>query len=351
MKTKFLKLADVLAGKVLCLVIGYFDYVFDLTDKDPPLPKPGKVLVIRPGGMGDFLYLLPALKALKEKFPDVKIDVLAEQRNRQVQALTDVVDRLLLYDSNPFAVWLELKRNHYDVVIDSEQFHNFSAVFAYRTRCAVRIGFKTNPFRNHLYTHLIDYDLQGCEAEEFLKLLAPLGIKGAPVNFPVKVQAAPEKKIILAPRGGGRYRRWDPAKYVDVINYLLRDPARSVVLVGGAADRKLAAEIMKGVADQRVTSVAGKTSLPELARLIAGSELFVGGDSGSAVLAGVLGKKSVVLFGPTDERKWARGTVVRAKIPCAPCYLLGSYKFCSKIDCLKNVSAEDVIAAIRALGY
>lgn len=350
MKAKLLKFTDVLIGKVFCLILGYLDYFFDWTEKDPAIPKPKKILVIRPGGVGDFLYLLPALKALKDQFPGAEIHVLAEKRNRQVKELTDTIDRLLIYDARPFLTWLELRRNVYDIVIDSEQFHNFSALFAYRTRSKVRIGFKTNPFRNHLYTHLIEYSLQGSEPEEFLKLLEPLEIKVGQITFPIKMQAVPANKIVVALRGGDRYRYWEPEKYREVVSCLLKDPGRSVVLVGGESEREIAGNIMKA-ADPRVTSLVSRTSLAELARVIMESELFIGGDSGVAILAQVLGKKSIIIFGPTDERKWARGTVVRAKLPCAPCYLLGSYKFCRNIDCLKDISAEDVIAAVRALGF
>jgi ADP-heptose:LPS heptosyltransferase len=44
--------------------------------------------------------------------------------------------------------------------------------------------------------------------------------------------------------------------------------------------------------------------LPDLAALLAGVALFLGNDSGISHLAAAVGAPGVVLFGPTDARRW-----------------------------------------------
>ncbi|MBU0672274.1 MAG: glycosyltransferase family 9 protein [Candidatus Margulisbacteria bacterium] len=375
MKIKFLKFIDTFAGKILCLFLGYLDYLFNWTTKEARVPEqPQRILIIRPGGMGDFLYLLPTLKLLKARYPQVQIHILAEKRNRAVKDLTNIIDKMLCYDSNPFATLISLRQEKYDVVIDSEQFHNFSALFSYLTSAKVRIGFKTNPFRNHLYTHLIDYTLRGFEAVEFARLLEPLEIKTkeAPLIMGIlhdKILSTPlpteltdlkarhSSIILIAPQGTDKYRFWAPEKYQQVIKALVRNPQQAVAIIGSKSERKFTEKIIRGLPDRKdqIISLVGKTSFLELGRIITESALFVGCDSGSAILTSMLGAKSLVLFGSTDEKKWglenSEHVIVKKEMACAPCYMLGSHKYCKRIDCMEKISPADVISAINQLGF
>lgn len=372
MKIKLLKLIDTIIGKALCLVLGYLDYLFNWTSKDVYISTPRKILFIRPGGMGDFLYLLPALALVKRHFPQTIIHVLAEKRNIAVKDLSSAIDKIISYDTNPFRTAASLRQEKYDIVMDSEQFHNFSAVFAFLTRAKVRIGFKTNPFRNHLYTHLIDYSFKGHEAGEFRRLLKPLGIENEEISFndsifrkKIKDTSLPDEflvlkrkynsVIIVAPRSGDKYRYWAPQKYSKVIKHLLKNPKQAIVLVGSKNEKNIILQIMQEIpaSGDQLISLAEKTSLLELSHLIMESDLFIGCDSGVAVLATILGIKSVTFFGSTDEKKWAVENsdqlVISKKLPCSPCYTLGSHKLCRNIDCMERISPEEVIQAANKL--
>ncbi|OGL40474.1 MAG: hypothetical protein A3C43_00790 [Candidatus Schekmanbacteria bacterium RIFCSPHIGHO2_02_FULL_38_11] len=369
MKIKILKLIDIFIGKFLCLFLGYIDYLFNLTSKHITTPQPHKILFIRPGGMGDFLYLFPALSLVKKHFPKAAIHVLAEKRNQGVKNLTKSIDRIICYDKNPFETIVTLWRENYDVVIDTEQFHNFSGVFAYLTRAKVRIGFKTNPFRNHLYTNLINYSLNGQEASEFLHLLEPIEIKNEKILFEEyisleKIKSTPLPKdfsqlkkrygsiVIISPRGQARYRYWSPEKYGELIQHLIKNPEQAVILIGGNLEKNIASEIMQSIANpnHQLLSLVGNTSLLELCHMILESNLFMGCDSGVAILSVLLGIKSVILFGSADENKWGikkeNFRVVRKNLPCSPCQMLGNHKFCKSIDCMEKISAQDVIKTI-----
>jgi len=371
MKIKILKLIDIFIGKLLCLFLGYLDYLFNLTSKDITIPQPHKILFIRPGGIGDFLYLLPTILLVKKHYPEATVHILAEKRNKGVENLTDTFDKIICYDTNPFKTITSLLSENYDIVIDSEQFHNFSAVFAYLTHAKVRIGFNTNPFRNHLYTHLINYSLDGKEAGEFLKLLQPLGItekaffegffsyeKIRRVPFPsefVNLKIRFNSIVIVAPRGEAKYRHWTPEKYRRLIQHLTKDKNQAIIIIGSKKERKIEKLIMDRISDPnaQVLSLIGKTSLLELSRIILESDLFVGCDCGVAILAALLGIKSVTIFGSANENKWGlkneKHFIVRKKLPCAPCQMLGNYKFCKHIECMERIEVEDIIQAINEL--
>ena len=95
-----------------------------------------------------------------------------------------------------------------------------------------------------------------------------------------------------------------------------------------------------------VFNLVGKTSLLELIDLIAAAAVVVSCDTGPMHLAVALGKPLVALFGPSDERRTGpyRGTVIRAKLDCAPC----SRKTCAVPTCMEAIRPEDVLQALDA---
>jgi heptosyltransferase-1 len=375
MKVRVLKVIDQTVGKALCLLVGLFDSLFEWTSKDIEMPpRPAKILFVRPGGMGDFLYLLPAIAMVKRRFPAAALHIMCEKRNGQAASLSDLVDAIFCYDGDTLRTVVALFRGGYDIVIDSEQYHNLSALLGYITGAKIRIGFKSNPSRNHLYTHLVNYSLEGQEAGEFMRLLEPLGISDREISFPDivstgaieetplsdDVHALREKfKImaIVAPRGGVKYRRWSSGRYGDVIGYLIRNPDMAVVIVGGKAESDIAERIMSRFPDSKgqVLSLVGKTSFLELSGILKKGDLFFGCDSGAAILAVLLGVPSITLFGSADDKKWGfageNHIIVRKNLPCSPCQVLGKFKACRNIDCMEKITSREVISAIHQLGF
>ena len=91
-----------------------------------PLKKSGRILVIRPGGLGDAILLLPAVKLIKETICPDQIDVLCEPRNKSVFKACPSIDRIYSYQS-PLDM-IRILGSRYDVVMDTEQSHFLTAV-------------------------------------------------------------------------------------------------------------------------------------------------------------------------------------------------------------------------------
>ena len=79
-------------------VLGGVAVQFMFRPQKVAVDRPGSFLVIRPGGIGDAVLLVPALLALREGFPHAVITVLAERRNSAAFSLCGAVDKVLLYD-------------------------------------------------------------------------------------------------------------------------------------------------------------------------------------------------------------------------------------------------------------
>ena len=330
--------------------------------KGRQVAEPRRFLVIRPGGIGDAVLLVPALLALKERFPKAAVTVLAERRNGSVFSLCPAVDRLLLYD-NRLDIFKAV-RGGYDVVIDTEQWHRLSAVVARFVGASVSIGFATNN-RRRLFSRQVDYSQDDYERQSFFHLLAPLGITPPEVlRLPfltIPEQATRQVADLLAPLSGRRLvafftgasiaeRRWGAERFRQVA-LALADGGLGVVVVGGAdevADGDLVVGGGVGL------NLAGKTTLAETAAVIARSALLLSGDSGVLHIAVGLGVATVALFGPGVEAKWGPkgegGVVLNKHLVCSPCTRFGCTPRCAtKARCLAEITPGEVMTAVASL--
>jgi ADP-heptose:LPS heptosyltransferase len=317
-------------------------------------PDPQSILIIRPGGIGDAVLLVPTINALRAQFPRAAIDLLAERRNAGVFALCPEIRSLFCYD-RPGQL-LEVLRRRYTVVIDSEQWHYLSAVIARLVRAPVKIGFATNP-RRRLFTSPVAYSHDDYEVASFLRLLYPLGISGAtaPVGPWLQVpdyarQAAdsllPEDDWPLAvifPGASITERCWGVEKFARVADWF-RERRLRVVVVGGEGERA-DGEIL--ATSCGAINLAGKTSLAETAALLARSTVLVSGDTGILHLAVGLGCPTVSLFGPGIAAKWApQGAghiVLNKKLHCSPCTRFGYTPDCPHgVRCMREIAVADV---------
>lgn len=370
-RARFLKFLDATAGAVACRALGLSasgDH--HAGARLPPADKVARLLVIRPGGMGDMIVLLPALARLQQAFPNARLDIVCEQRNLGVLRLAGLGESAMPYDTRPLRLLLQLRRRRYDAAVDTEQFHHFSAVLARLSRAPVRIGFKINPPRNPLYTHLISYAPDGPEGEQFQRLLAPLEVRGPlpPLSgslahlrprLPPAVAAhmdalqASDAFAVMHAGASTPYKAWPADRFVEVALALYRDHGLPTALVGGAEDRERTAAIRARLlaAGVPAAAFAGEADLEGTASLMRQARIYVGSDSGLAHLAVALGLGTVVLFGPSDPAKWgtadATHAVVRRELPCAPCFIFGYHKPCRSRECMQRIEVAPVLEACR----
>lgn len=353
MKATLLKRLDTLAGPLLTRL-------FWKRRGLPAHTPPRSVLFIRPGGIGDAILLIPALRAVREAFPGCRIDLLAESRNASAFLLSPVKHKVYRYDSP--SELLQVLSKCYDVVVDTEQWYRLSAIIARLVLAPRAVGFATNE-RGRLFTDPVPYPGQRHEALSFLSLLRPLGIDrpevgGAYLTLPLAAQQAAGE--LLSPLGGKPFVAIFPGASVPekewgVHNYRLVASALvaagcAVVVVGGADTRVAGERIAEGGI---ALNLAGKGSLVVSAAVIRAAQLLVSGDSGLLHIAAGLGRPTVSLFGPSDPVKWApRGEghrVFNTARPCAPCSRFGTVPPCANPGCLDADPAKVVEAVLAQI--
>lgn len=349
MSIRLMKMLDRGIGRIAALLL------------PKPVPsscgEPQSILLIRPGGIGDAVHLIPSIQLLRELFPSVHIDILAETRNAAVFSLCPDVRHIFRYDS-PVEL-LKAIRTSYDVVIDTEQWHRLSAVVARMSDAPVKIGFATNCERARMFNHGASYSHETREADSFMALLQPLSV---PVrSVPERWLTVPSSAVdaadhIMEPIGCVPFvtvfpgasipeRRWNVSKFKAVADLLLKFGITSVVL-GGSGDRAAGEMICR----EGGLNLTGRTSLAESAAVIARSSLLISGDSGMLHIAVGLNVPTVSLFGPGRANKWAprgdRHIVINKQLECSPCTTFGTTPPCPRnAECIASISVDEVFNA------
>lgn len=315
-----------------------------------------KVLFIRPGGIGDAVLLIPVITKLHSVNPEAKIEILAEKRNIHMFLLCPHISKTHCYDKP--SELLRAIRSRYDVVIDSEQWHRLSAVVAWMTRASISIGYGTND-REKLFTCSIPYSHDDYEVHSFLNLLTPLtGPLSVDLDKPflyvpsyatIKIRSLlgsvlNKALVVLFPGGSLQERRWAGVRFYQTARALI-GRGYSVVVVGGEDDRNVGDEIAAGFDD--VTNFCGRLSLVETAAVLRESALLISGDSGILHLGFGLGIKTLSLFGPGIEKKWAprgpRHMTINKNLACSPCTKFGYTPKCKiGAECMKQITVDEV---------
>ncbi|MCM8812276.1 MAG: glycosyltransferase family 9 protein [Candidatus Omnitrophica bacterium] len=358
-----MKLLDWCVGRIL-LFPGRFR-----RPAEKPVPEEvNRVLIIRPGGLGDAVLLVPMIRQLKETFPQATIDVLAEGRNAGVfkMAPDSAIRRVYCYDTAPWRWWGILKADRYDLVFDTEQWHLLNAFIAASLNAPCRIGFDTNPLRRHCYTKMVAYRHDEFEGISFLNMLRAVTGRMHRWDWSRPFLALPREEADWARRllegrnaaavalgGSIRERRLEEGKLLRLVSLLL-ERGFSVCLIGSKQEAPLAERIEGSCQGTSLINMAGKTSILQTAALLRASTVFIGADSGLMHLAYGLGTPVVALFGSGIEEKWAPpGGLVRVlnrHLPCSPCTRFGYTPACPiHVRCLQEIPAQEIAAAASDL--
>jgi ADP-heptose:LPS heptosyltransferase len=350
-RLKLIKTVDLVIGGALACVLPALP--------DQPVPREvRRILIIRPGGIGDAVFLLSIIEFLKEK-RGLEIDILCERRNEEAFLLGEhFCRRIYCYDR-----WPELGqvlREKYDVVFDTEQWHYLSALVAYGVNCPVKVGFATRPLREKLFHVKVSYDLDAPELMNFKALCR--GVAGADnINFvPGFLREGKAAKASGgAPRLGLFWGGSTPEKrlaFAQVISLadVLTEQGYELDLFGGADIREEARLVVSGLArPEWIRDLTGRASLKDTLGHLGHCAAFIGTDSGLLHLAAACGVPVAGIFGLGNEKKWgptgARDLVITPRRDPADRTIFG-YTFVSNPGrrlALDPGQEADVLAWVR----
>jgi heptosyltransferase III len=298
----------------------------------PGLARGAEVLLIRFRSLGDLVLETPAIRALHDWRPDLRVVVLAEQQFAAVFEGNPAVSEVL-FPHGLAGTSLELRRRRFPVVFNQHGGPR-SAMITGASGANWRIGWK-----GYQYSFL--YNVRVPDAQEFfgraivhtgehrLSQLYYAGLPPGPVPaaqlYPQSDAAAAVAKAIaekgiaagapyavLQPSARLSGMRWPLAHFAALAKWLREAHGIASVINLGSRDEEVAAAALREFQD--VAVIPRSLSVRELIALTADAQLFVGNDSGPAHIASALDRPTVVIFSETDPAQWGphnpRGRVV-----------------------------------------
>jgi heptosyltransferase-2 len=324
-----------------------------------------RTLAVRlPNWLGDTVMAVPAVRGLRETFPETRITLAGPWAT--LLAEQGIADTLVTYP-RAWSVRLAAAdavralRPETAVVLPNSL---ESALAAWYWGARRRVGFATGgrarllteapalpaPRRHQIDEYLVLAEACGATIRERVPRLAapkPDSAERAEVRALLAEAGAPRdngRRIVAVHLGAayGPAKLW-PLPQVETFCRLMARDELTVVLVGAPGDAAAAAAV---TAAAPARSLVGRDRPALLTTLLSEIDVLVSGDTGVAHLAAALGTPAVTLFGPTDPALSApRGAarVLTHPVPCAPCF----YRACP-IDhpCLRDLAPSMVRDAV-----
>lgn len=296
--------------------------------------------------VGDAVMSLPALRALRERYPQAKISILAKPWVADLYGREPFCDELIPYTAadwrSKLAVARTLGERRFDCAILLQNAFEAAAI-AFLARIPERVGYARDG-RSPLLTRAVPVPKKGeiPEHERFyyLELLRRAGvIDSMPASDAIRLEGAGaareqglgrfralgwDRPVIGVSPGAayGSAKRWLPERFAEAANRIAAESGGTVALFGSSAERELC-DTVAAVIAAPVKNFAGETSLGEFIELTAACQVYLTNDSGAMHIASALGVPTVAIFGATNDVTTGptgdRARVVREPVECSPC--------------------------------
>jgi ADP-heptose:LPS heptosyltransferase len=330
------------------------------SDSSFELSNPSRFLIVRQHNqLGDLLSGVSLFRAIKETYPDSHITLIASPFNYPGLIKNRFLDRIFIFDKkrlfNPgyFSGFIRILHEKYDVaivpVVVSISFT--SNLIARLSNSKIRIGVESlNGEKNessYFFDRRIKLDWRrhpdSNVSERSLDIVRPFGINTknyrSEISFDNNDEEAAEEFIkdlnlkegellIGFHVGAGKPdNRWSLHNYVSVMTALHKNYGARFYLTGSSSDKE-ELEYIKNNCPVDAALFLNR-EIPQVAALIAKSDLFISNDTGIMHVAGTTGTPQISIFGPTNPFNWAP---------------IGNNKyFIRKSELIDDVSVQDVL--------
>ncbi len=345
--------------QIINSVLRKFLSVPEFTKKE--LGKPNSVLIIRQHNqLGDLLATVSFFKAIKEKYPDCRLTIIVCPENKAAIIKNRFIDNYFvfnkkrLYNPSYFFQLVNILRSGYDVAIVpvTVSISFTSNLLARLSKSMIRVGIKKLNGKKNDFDFFFNYRIEmdwrkhpdGNVADFCLEMIRPFNISTSnfqsEINFDFNDKKVadefiesqnknPDELLIGLHIGAGKPpNRWSLDKFAELISLLNKKCKAKFYLTGSSADKPELDYLLN-----RIPISVGQfinRQIPEVAALVAASDLFITNDTGIMHVAGTTNTPQISLFGPTNPFNWAPN---------------GKNKFfIRKSDLIDDISVEDVLA-------
>lgn len=325
-----------------------------------------RFLLVRLGSMGDIIHTLPAASALRDAFPEARIDWIIDPKwSRLLEGNSDL-SGVIEFDRKNMrgmtATVRALRAARYSCAIDFQSLYK-SAILAFLSGAPRRIGFERRYAREGLASLFYTDRVRphgAHKVEHNLTLVESAGARKTPPRFPLVIHLEDDDRaarelagcairefFVLNPGGGWRSKCWPAERYGELHRKLAACYGWSGVVTFGPREEELAERVVRAGGDH--PPVAIPLSLGPLMAVLHRARFMVAADTGPLHLAAALGTPVVGLFGPTDPARngpYSPGpcnVVVRNALDSETTYRRGA----TDSPAMLSISVEQAFAAVQ----
>jgi ADP-heptose:LPS heptosyltransferase/GT2 family glycosyltransferase len=349
-----------------------------------------RILVVKLDHIGDFVTALPPIRRLKHLFPHASITVLAGPASRAFVPLEPAIDAFIPFaffharsqlgerqlDQQEYVALREqLRPYRFDLAVDLRKHTSTRDVLKY-TGARFLAGYDylgQFPFLDIALDWDGDRTLQRKRShiiDDLLALVDAIGHAGESDRLPMQptpdamplealppeVQALFARTVVaIHPGAGNVTKQWPTEHFSALIDLLVERHNVNILLIGGPDEVAVVDDLLtRTLHPSALASMAGKTSLADLPRLLLRCALYIGNDSGPKHIAAAVGIPTIgVHSGVVDPVEWGpigpRAVALRRNMTCSPCYLANAEDCPRSLACLRLLEPNLVYEAARML--
>ncbi len=275
-----------------------------------------KILIIKPGAIGDVLLSTPVIENMRHHFPEAEINFLTQSYCREVLEGNPYLNRVLTYDigkgDSSYCLIRNIHNQKYDLIIDL--FGNpRTAIIVFNSDARFRVGFrfkwralayniKVKPRGSEV--HNIEFNLDAVRALE-LEVISNKpkfylnGVHKELADEFFRMNDLQGKQVLgFNPSGTWPTKVWNEEKWAELGKMFSKD-SRILLFWGYDKEKELAERIQQAIGNSAV--LIPEVNLKYMAALIKKCSLFVTNDTGPMHVAWVSGANTAAIFGPTNS--------------------------------------------------
>lgn len=330
--------------------------------------KNKNILILGYRHLGDSLFIIPAIKHLKETFLQSKIDIIVGESVEDIFINTNIFNEIIILPKNSFKekllIWKKLKAKRYtDAFLFQHTFLN--ALLLYFLKIQNRYGLNWK-FCKELLTNTISYSNNWHEIERYLNIvsLATKSLGEKKLYFPLTQSALNfadtfftentlNNFLVIGINPGSskkwKIKRWAKEKYIELIKTLIKNLNCKIIIFGGGEEENLIKEIYNKIKDIEKIILAQNLNLFRLATVIKKCNLLITNDTGPMHIAtavetpliDIVGQSNIKKTGPIGENV----IIIRNDLKCSPC----KKQICNNRLCLDLITVDEVYKAVIQL--
>jgi heptosyltransferase-2 len=355
---------------------------------------PKRILLLRTSALGDFIFAVPAIAALRKRFPETKIVLLTATTTNATQRTavntyagfeslpwlafiipSIVNDAICIYSFRLWGLWTRTRRSvcrfnpDLTIIIANPGepglkllkkiiFLRFlgvrSLIYGWRARTSNKwfrsVQHDAGLFDHHVIGAIRSVaEVPGMPDINKIEIKFPLFLSPSARSWAetfLRNRGWHTRRVVaVAPGSIQPHKRWHLKNFVQLCEMLVSRFDVYIVVIGTSIDHCLGQKLEQAIKGE-VVNLAGLTSLSQSAALLERCALVVGNDGGAMHLASAMQCAAVSIVPgleyPNSVEPWfSREFAVRHPVSCAPCY---SFTYCPQghNKCMSDISVYDV---------